>query len=221
MTADGGPEDWSPVTLRGPRHDLPGRLLALEGPDGSGKSRFVSWLTAQVPDRIACTHVLMPSEHLRRYPHWYRDRRETDDGSVPVELDPVADTGLAVMAVGDRLVRQCAVVEPALRQGHLVLVERFALTPLVFKSAPMFSELLSRLYRPDLGLLFDAPGRLLDERVAVRAGGTAPRPGGPDRQPEVDRFRLLARANGYHVVDTSRPTDYAELEPLLRDLLTR
>jgi thymidylate kinase len=219
MTGTGRSENWSPVVLYGPSHDFPGRLLAVEGPDGSGKSHFVSWLMATVGDTVPCTHLLMPGEHLRGYRYWYRDRRESNDASVAVERSPIADVGLALMGVGDRLVRQSAIIEPALRQGHLVICERFALTPLVFKSGRVFSEPLQQLLRPDLGLLFDAPSSVLIDRVSARVD-SAVRPGvQQDTDVEVGRFRLLAESNGYAIVDTSGSNDYPGLEPLLGKLL--
>ena len=136
MTRTGPREPWTPVELCGPQHDFPGRLLAIEGSDGSGKSHFVSWLMAAIADTVPCTHVLMPGEHLRGYHYW----RAWNDESLGIDRSLISDVGLTLMAVGDRLVRQQAVIEPALKQGHLVICERFALTPLVFTSDTLFSE---------------------------------------------------------------------------------
>jgi thymidylate kinase len=219
MTSTGRGEGWFPSVLDGPSHDYPGRLLAIEGSDGSGKSRFVNWLTTAMSDRIPCLHVLMPGEHLRSYRYWYRDWNEPGDEPAGRNADPVADVGLALMGIGDRLVRQSAVIEPALRQGHLVICERFALTPLVFKSGPVFSEPLRRLFRPDAGILFDAPTEVLVERVSARADIATPPHALEDKRLEAQRFRRLAESNGYTVVDTSRSDDYAQLRPMLEQLL--
>jgi thymidylate kinase len=220
MTSTGRGPDWFPNVLDGPSHDYPGRLLAIEGSDGSGKSRFVDWLTTTMSDRIPCLHVLMPGEHLRSYRYWYRDWNEPGDEPAARNDDPVADVGLALMGIGDRLVRQSAVIEPALRRGHLVVCERFALTPLVFKSDRIFSEPLQRLFRPDAGILFDAPSEVLLERVAARADVAVPPRALEKKHLEAQRFRRLAESNGYTVVDTSRSDDYAELRPVLEELVT-
>jgi thymidylate kinase len=220
MTSTGRTGDWNPVALKGPAHAFRGRLLAIEGSDGSGKSHFVSWLMAKVGHSVPCTHVLMPGEHLRSYRYWYRDWQESNDESVAVERSATADIGLALMGVGDRLVRQDAIIEPALRVGHLVVCERFALTPLVFKSDIFVSEPLQRLLRPDVGLLFDAPSDVLLDRVSARVDGAARPRIQRDKQTEVRRFRLLAELNGYRVVDTSSPNDYTGLERVLEELLS-
>ncbi|MEV0134010.1 hypothetical protein AB0H83_36795 [Dactylosporangium sp. NPDC050688] len=219
MTSPGRGEGWFPNVLDGPSHGYPGRLLAIEGSDGSGKTRFVNWLTATVGDRIPCLHVLAPGEYLRRYRYWYRDWNEPGDEPVAWRTDPVADVGLALMGIGDRLVRQSAVIEPALRQGHLVICERFALTPLVFKSDRIFLEPLRRLFRPDAGVLFDAPTEVLVERVRARADIPVPPDFVAGKRREAERFRRLAESNGYAVVDTSRSDDYPELRPILEKLL--
>ena len=208
-------EGWSPVVLDGRPHEYPGRLLAVEGSDGSGKSYFVSWLLAALKDSIPCTHVLMPGEHMRGY-HWWR---AWSDESLGVDRNLLDDAGLCLMAIGDRLVRQRAVIEPALRQGHLVICERFALTPLVFNTDPMFSEPLRRLYRPDLGLVFDAPSDVLFDRVLARADAPVHPQTRRDKELEVERFRELAERNDYRVVDTKGPNDFADLKPLLREML--
>jgi thymidylate kinase len=206
---------WAPVVLDGASHGLPGRLLSIEGSDGSGKSHFVDWLTATVGDVVPCTHVLMPGEYLRDYPYW----RAWNDESLGIDPGRISGLGLSVMAVGDRLVRQKAVIEPALRRGHLVICERYALTPLVFNSGALMSEPLRHLPRPDLGLLFDAPSDVLFDRVAGRSGNAVHPQTRQDKNLEVERFRLLAGANRYTVVDTGTPNDYAELKPLLGQLL--
>lgn len=215
MSRTGGGGDWAPVVLDGPTHEFPGRLVAIEGSDGSGKSTFVSWLMASVGDGVPCTHVLMPGEHMRAYDLW----RAWSDESLGVDRSLIDAAGLMLMAVGDRLVRQRAVIEPALRRGHLVICERYALTPLVFNSEAMFSDPLRRLYRPDLGLLFDASSDLLFDRVLARAGGPVHPQTRHDKDVEVERFRELAEGNGYSIVDTNGPNDFEDLKPVLGEML--
>jgi len=207
--------DWTPVMLDGPSHGFPGRLLAVEGSDGSGKSHFISWLTAAVGAEIPVTHVLMPGEYVRSYHLW----RAWGDLSTGVDRSLIDDIGLKLMAVGDRLVQQRAVIEPALRQGHLVVCERFALTPLVFHSEEMFSEPLRRLYQPDFGILFDAPSDLLFDRVLARAGGPVHPQTRQDKELEVKRFRELAQKNDYAVVDTSGPGDFEDVKTRLWEMV--
>jgi dTMP kinase len=207
---------WTPVVLGGSPHGFPGRLVAIEGSDGSGKSHFVSWLMATVGDTVPCTHVLMPGEHLRGYRYW----QAWNDESLGIDRGLISGVGLSLMALGDRLVRQKAVIEPALKQGHLVICERYALTPLVFTSDPLFSEPLQQLFRPDLGLLFDAPSDVLFERVSARPDNAVHPQTRHDKDVEVGRFRDLAGCNGYAVVDTSSPNDYSGLRPLLRTLFS-
>ncbi|TDD07759.1 hypothetical protein E1292_12775 [Nonomuraea deserti] len=208
-------QDWTPVVLDGPRHEFPGRLLAIEGSDGSGKSYFVSWLVSAMSDDIPCTHVLMPGEHMRAYDLW----RAWSDESLGFDRSLIDDAGLKLMAVGDRLVRQRAIIEPALRRGHLVICERYALTPLVFNSEAMFSKPLQRLYRPDLGLLFDAPSDLLFDRVLQRTDSPVHPQTRHDKEIEVKRFRELAEKNLYSVVGTSAPNDFEDVRPLLWEML--
>jgi len=215
MSSTGRSEGWTPVVLSGPSHGFRGRLVAIEGSDGAGKSHFVSWLMTAIGETVPCTHVLMPGEHLRSYPYW----RAWNDTSYGIDRRLIDGFGLTLMAVGDRLVRQKAIIEPALKEGHLVICERFALTPLVFNSDPLFSEPLQRLFRPDLGLLFDAPSDVLIERVSARPDNAVHPQTRHDKDVEVARFRVLAESNGYVVVDTGTPNDYSGLEPLLRKLL--
>lgn len=201
---------WAPVELRGPLHQSRGRLVAIEGSDGSGKSRFVSHLLARLRDSATCTHVLMPGEHLRAYRYW----RALNDISMEIDISPGSQLGLSLMAIGDRLVQQSAVIEPALKQGHVVICERYALTPLVFDPGIPYSALLQKLYRPDLGILLDAPTDVMIERVSSRSKTAVHRQTRQAKDTEVQRFRVLADLNGYVAIDTTRTSDYAELEPL-------
>ena len=151
-----------------PRPDLPtGFFVALEGPDGSGKTtqaaRLAAWLGATGREVVACREPggTALGERLRSI---LLDRSDLVIG-IRAEM-------LLFMAARAQLVDQ--VIRPALARGSVVVVDRFLLSTVVYQGHAGGLD-PGELWRvglaatagllPDLTLLVDVPPEVARERI--------------------------------------------------------
>ena len=175
-----------------------GRLIALEGPDGGGKTtqaeRLIAWLRTIVPNVVACRDPGGTSlgGQLR---HILLDRSSTTIG-MRAEM-------LLYMASRAQLVDE--VISPAIQEGAIVVTDRFLLSNVVYQGYAGGLEVdevwsVGRTatggLMPDLTLLLDVPPEVATARVGP------PR----DRIEERDgEYRQRVR-RGYLTACSSMPT---------------
>lgn len=204
-------EAWRPLPLELQSHPYPGRLITFEGVDGAGKSCLVKAL-ARYLDARGQPHIVTktPSEDVRRMWTW----RAWSDGSRNVPRSALNGYGLNIIALGDRLVYQGLVVEPALRAGKWVLCEKYVLTSVAYESDPVHEELAGMLIRPDLGIVVDVP----PEEALRRLRDRPEEDEHPDDAAEIlqlrDRLVALARRNEHVVVSTAASPVERSIEQL-------
>jgi dTMP kinase len=190
------------VPVGAPRpHPHPGLFLALEGPDGGGKStqaaRIAAWLRGDGFDVVSC-----------------RDPGSTEVGNRLRAIVMSRDIGhLAIrsemfiyMASRAQLVEE--VIQPSLAAGRVVISDRFLLSNLIYQGAAggLPIEELWRIGQvatggllPDLTIVLDVPAEVARRRMGpgrdriedrpddyharVRQGylDAARRPGGPEK----------------------------------------
>jgi dTMP kinase len=148
-----------------------GRLIALEGIDGCGKStqaaRLVDALRADGHDVVAT--------------------REPTDGATGRRIRTMARSGKRVPAFeelgwffDDRREHVATVIEPALAAGRTVLTDRYFLSTVAYQGARGLDwrEILARSEAefplPDVALLFELPAADGLARVQARGGPAAP-----------------------------------------------
>jgi dTMP kinase len=144
-----------------------GRLIALEGLDGCGKS------TQQ--ERIAGS--------LRAAGYTVVVTREPTDGPWGRRIRDMARGGEAVAPeeelrwfVEDRAEHVSKAIEPALRNDSIVLTDRYTLSSVAYQGARgldwrgILEQGEARFPVPDLVLLFDVTPEIGLERVALRGG---------------------------------------------------
>ena len=150
----------SSLAARPGAHGHPGRLLVLEGIDGSGRS----------------THIALLEEHLRHHGIG-AIRTSLATGSIagePIRAlkreehpDPVRASLLYAADLAERSER---IVTPALRAGLVVLADRWAYTPIARAEARganpgWLEEIFSFLPSPDVTIFLDVdPETVLERR---------------------------------------------------------
>ena len=159
----------------------PGLRIALLGPDGAGKSTTIrALIEAGVVDGSAYLGVA-PAEHRR-------------NRSVP---------GVALVLTMRRLVAAWMSSSVRRRRGESIALDRHPLEAMI---GPPTSKKTTRLRRwmlahllplPDVVVVLMAPPEVLHERK--------PEHGIDEVVAKRDRYLELARARGYHVVDTTEP----------------
>ena len=144
-----------------------GRLIALEGPDGGGKTtqaeRLIDWLRTFVPNVIGCRDPggTALGGQLR---HLLLDRSATTIG-MRAEM-------LLYMASRAQLVDE--VIRPAMEAGTIVVTDRFVLSNVVYQGYAggldvgevwSVGRLATGGLMPDLTLLLDVPPEVATARV--------------------------------------------------------
>ncbi len=148
-----------------------GRLLALEGIDGCGKSTQVAALAAT----------------LRAAGHDVVVTREPTDGALGRRIRELARSGSRVPPeeeldrfVEDRRAHVAEVIRPALEAGRLVVTDRYYLSTVAYQGArgldgdAILAESEAEFPVPDLAILLEIEPALALERVASRGGTPEP-----------------------------------------------
>src|ERR671913_1555023 len=148
-------------------HEYPGRLIVVEGIDGSGKTTqlalLAKWLTAE-------GHRVFVTE-------WNSSvlvKAATKAGKKKNALTPMTFSLLHATDFADRLLYK---IVPPLKAGMIVLADRYAYTAFSRDVArgvhPQWVRALySFAVRPDLALYFRVPLEVSIERLMARREGT-------------------------------------------------
>lgn len=195
----------------------PGRLLTVDGLDGSGKTT----LTASLRDHLTAAGVpvlttRLPTTRMRETDFFrlLRDQGRTD------LVDPVA---FEVAYMVDRIQHCRTVIEPALREGRTVITDRYALSSVgtlllrlpevrrtvldALFSDLWFIDLCRRLIRPDVSFLLWTEPETGARRLRARPG-EADAGFDPLEYAELQRLLLeLAAANHMVPIDSGGPPD--------------
>jgi dTMP kinase len=144
-----------------------GRLLALEGLDGSGKS----------------TQAAALAEVLRAEGHDPLLTREPTEGPYGRRIRSMARSGQAVAPeeelrwfVADRRAHVAEVIQPGLAAGRLVITDRYYLSTVAYQGArgldpgELLSQSEAEFPLPDLVLLLEIDPELGLQRVSQRGG---------------------------------------------------
>jgi dTMP kinase len=160
---------------------LPGTFIVVEGVDGCGSTTHSRLLAKAL--RSATREVVLTCEPtngpigslLRQI---LQKRLFVTDATGPRGF---AWSTLALLFAADRLDHLDSVVMPALRDGSVVVSDRYLLSSLAYQSAtspegvasvPWINEVNSRAQRPDLTVVIDVPAEVAEARREGR-GGTA------------------------------------------------
>jgi dTMP kinase len=208
-------EQWRPLRIPGRPHGLQGRLVAIEGVDGSGKTTQIGLLERHLRGRgLPFVVVPVPSLELRATTYW----RAWADESTGVPPELVDGYGLSVMALGDRVVQQTAVIAPALAAGSVVVCDRYVLSSLVYESSPAHEHVLSRLFAPDAAILLTTGPATVLERLRSRDYELVHSRDESEKPQLIRRYELLAKENGYVFVRTDARSPEDTFAEVLRAL---
>jgi dTMP kinase len=160
---------------------LPGTFIVVEGVDGCGSTTHSRLLAKalRAPTRevvLTCEPTNGPIGSLIR--QILQRRLFVTDATGPRGF---AWSTLALLFAADRLDHLDSVVMPALRDGSVVVSDRYLLSSLAYQSAtspegvavvPWIHEVNARAQRPDLTIVLDVPADVAESRREAR-GGTA------------------------------------------------
>ncbi|MFD0040516.1 dTMP kinase [Streptomyces anulatus] len=185
-------------------HDLPGRLIVVDGTDGVGKTTMLELVAEELEQRkLPLVRTRQPTT----------EARELDAFKVflfePERREEIDYRALLCMMIGDRLQHIHQVVLPGLRAGKVVLCDRYIYTQMVttrtrgFDDEPWMYELYDHVLRPDLALLFDAPLDVACDRIQSRSDWRESFLERDHVERNLLEYRRMASLFGMSVVDTS------------------
>ena len=183
---------------------VPGRLLALEGIDGSGKTTQARALAATLPARL--TH----EPGATQLGVWLRRLL------LSPEAPPISLRAEALLMAADRAEHVATVVAPALAAGEWVVSDRFSGSTLAYQGygRGLDTTELARLVdwataglAPDLSILVDVPVEVAQSRLTATAPDRLERLGPGFAQLVRQGFLALAAADPAHWVVVDGTTD--------------
>jgi dTMP kinase len=158
---------------------FPGLFVVVEGIDGSGSTTHTKLLGKALRQRgLKVVETCEPSSGpigalIRQV---LQRRLFVPDASGPREF---AWSTMALLFAADRMDHLDSTIVPALREGAVVLSDRYDLSSLAYQSVtapsgervvPWIRELNTQALRPDLTLVIDVPVEVAEERRRARGG---------------------------------------------------
>jgi dTMP kinase len=189
---------------------LPGFLIAMEGIDGCGKSTQAQFVQERLQARKFCV-IRTKEPTAGQWGQMLRDSALTGRLSLEEEVEAF---------IKDRKEHVETVINPALREGHIVIVDRYYFSTMAYQGARGMDpeELMRRneLFapEPDLLVVFDIDRKLAKERIKTRG----------DKANHFERIGSLIKARAIFN-SIKKPylyrLDAAQGPEILRDLVVR
>jgi dTMP kinase len=151
------------------KHDYPGRLITVSGTDGAGKSTLIQHIEDYLIGRGR--RVLLtrqPTTELRKTPMFHNYIFN------PESRSQISYQALLALMLSDRLQHQCNVIIPALREGSVVVSDRYIFTLIAamcargYEEEWVYSLIKAHIFRPDLAILLTAPIDVIIRRIRQR-----------------------------------------------------
>jgi dTMP kinase len=167
-----------------------GRLITIEGLDGAGKTTLAESLVRSLADRGVAAELLREPGGVE-----LSERIRTLVKDPALRVDPRAEALLYAAARAQLVAER---VEPLLRAGRWVLLDRFVDSSLGVDAVRTINEFATGGLRPDRTLLLRADARTRDARQAAR--GEA-----PDRLEREDGTFFAAIGAAYDALAAAEP----------------
>lgn len=184
--------------------DYPGKFITLEGPDGAGKSTQLKLLSKKL-EAINYAHVVSRDPGGTNLGRQIRRLLLNPDNPV----DPLCEL---LLYEADRAQHIAEVIEPNLKNGKLVILDRFTDSTLAYQGygrgidldmIKKLNTLATKNIKPDLTILFDVQSEIGLSRL---------HPGGQDRlEKEAIEFHHKVRS-GYLELAQQEPDRFVILD---------
>ncbi|MFM9327767.1 dTMP kinase [Paenibacillus mesotrionivorans] len=151
------------------KHNLPGKLIAVCGTDGTGKTTQIDLMQQYLSSKgLPVLLTKQPTQESRELPLFERYIFH------PEERSKIDYRALMCLLMGDRLQHIHEIILPALEAGKIVITDRYIFTMIAtmrargYRDEGWVFDLCRHIVEPDITFLFDAPYELVEKRIRVR-----------------------------------------------------
>ena len=193
-----------------------GKLIVFEGPDGSGKTTALNQVKKILEDKhIEYYATKMPSQRIRSL-DVFNDYDNSQDDTVrkSVNLE-----NLTIMVSGDRLLVQDIEIIPALRQGKVVLCDRYCYTSLARCNTKIIKIIANKFIEPNLVIYAKAPQKTLKMRVKSRKNEKNNHYDDKDVNNQIRIFDELSASNNFFELNTNKQLDIKKLTSIISKVI--
>ena len=149
-------------------HIYPGKLITFCGIDGSGKTTMIGLLEKYLISKgYKCVLVKQPSEEIRHNALF----RASIDLPYSENIDYRA---LSMLCAADKLQHSTKTIEPMLKDGYIVISDRYIYSSLAnlsaygFQQESWFYEIVKHIVKPDVAFFLSVPTGTAIKRVRER-----------------------------------------------------
>ena len=193
-----------------------GKLIVFEGCDGSGKTtllNFVKEYLQKLGKQVYTTK--MPSQRVRNIDVFNDYDKSLDNTTRQI----VNLENLTVFVSGDRLLVQDIEIVPALKQGKIVLCDRYCYTSLARCNTKLIKTIAQKFIKPDLVIYAKANLQTLKQRVKSRQNEENDFYDEDDVKNQILIFDTLSKSNNFYEIDTTSKVDYKNLTSAIQQVL--
>lgn len=204
------------------KNNTNGLLITVCGLDGCGKTTMLNRLIAELENEHQIFVTKQPTNEVRESAIFrtYMDSPNHDAYDY---------RSLSLLAASDRLQHVSKVIEPVMREGKIVVSDRYFYSCLANLRARGFTkdqwiyEIAQSVVKPDIAFFFDVPVEMAVARVRKR-------PEEKDRYIDMDlQYKLrqeyldICKANGGILISTEQPEEasYAQVKNAVMELLRK
>lgn len=195
------------------KHNYPGKLIVFEGTDGAGKTTLARQAHAFLQSKgYACVAVKMPSDRVKSTDLF----SNYDNSNNPTTRQLINLTNLTIFVTGDRLLTQDSEIIPALKQGKIVICDRYCYTGLAHDNSTIIISLCKRFLQPDATIYARVSMPEAKKRVKARRQEANNYFSETSVVKQIACFDEMAKFNNFFIINTeSNASAFNQLEHAL------
>ncbi len=189
----------------------PGKLIVFEGTDGAGKTTMIALTQQLLEERYGKNNVLS----IKQPTDMSRKTKLFQKMMYCKNHEDIDYRAVQLLTMSDRVQHAFETIIPALKQGKIVICDRYIFTSLAnmlgrgYRKEKWFYSVAKHLLRPDVSFLAYVPADTAIGRIKTR-------PEECDRHLDEQLLRNvsrefydMARRENFTILDTSRNPQYA------------
>lgn len=204
------------------KHNYKGKLIVFEGTDGAGKSTLIQMTQEYFTEKVGQKNVLVikqPTDLSRKTKLFQKMMYSKNHNDIDYRA-------VQLLTMSDRIQQIKEVIEPALRNGEIVISDRYIYTSLAnmlargYKNEKWFFEVAKHIIMPDISFLVNVDPKLAIKRIKSRP---------EEKERYLDETHLIKTSKeflkiqeaSFCVLDSSQKADNAfkDIEKSLRSMI--